>query len=491
MKHLLVVLLTALALAALPLSAAEPDRAAAVGIEQEGGVWWFRSPAGKRFLSIGANHVEPLYWQSPRNAEFVRQTYGPDLFRKDGTFDEDSEPVKKWSARVAANFKDWGFNTLGFHNPLSRSLQQAVGGYYVCHLPIPVSWGWNMKRAELVANLARRPMDICDDRFRAQLDEVSDFLVKPRANDPMLLGYAYTDGPPWTVEDDAASPAFAKLTPAQKQLHPWVHALMSLPASAPGKQAWITLLKKRYPDPARAAAVYAIKAQNWDDLAATTLWSDIGDRETAVADSHAFLSFLIRRWYEERARSIRRHDPHHLILGDKLNMNRDRKFPDQLAASLRLMRGQVDVISVQYYAPADEQVETLAAVHRESGLPVMNGDTTCIPFWPDNTLRGENPEFYQTLAKTYDETLTKLFAQPWFIGWHHCGYMRGLRRPYLDALEKGNAKESTRFERRGILYREGFITEFEQPIEPILKPLREAIAKCERLHQTGGSKDKP
>ena len=474
-----------------PLSAMGQDRAAVVSIEREAGVWWFRSPTGKRFLSIGANHVEPLYWQSPRNAEFVRQTYGGELFRADGSFDDESAPVKQWAARVGANFKDWGFNTLGFHNPLSRSLQQAIGGYYVCHLPIAVSWGWNMKRSELVASLSKRPMDIFDDRFRAQLDEVSDLLVKPRTQDPRLLGYAYTDGPPWTVEDDTASPAFARLTPAQKHLHPWVHALMSLPASAPGKQAWLALLKKRHPDPAKAATVYAIEAGNWDDFAAHTGWSDIGDREAAVADSHAFLAVLIRRWYEERARSIRRHDPHHLILGDKLNMNRDRKFPEELAASLRLMRGQVDVISVQYYAPADEQVATLAAVHRESGLPVMNGDTACTPFWPDNTLRGENPEFYQTLGKTYDETLTKLFAQPWFIGWHHCGYMRGLRRPYLAALEKGDTKESGKFERRGNLYREGFITESEQPIEPILKPLREAIAKCESLHQTGGSKDKP
>jgi hypothetical protein len=239
----------------------ETSRTAAVRIEQDSGVWWFRSPAGQRFLSIGANHVEPLYWQSPRNAEFVRVTYGGEIFRKDGSFDDESAPVKQWSAGVAANFKDWGFNTLGFHNPLSRSLQEAIGGYYVCHLPIPVSWGWNMKRSELAASFAKRPMDLFDDRFREQLDEVSDQLVKPRGQDPRLLGYAYTDGPPWTVEDDTDSPAFAKLTPAQKELHPWVHSLMSLPATAPGKQAWIGLLKKRHADPAKAATVYAVKTR--------------------------------------------------------------------------------------------------------------------------------------------------------------------------------------------------------------------------------------
>jgi hypothetical protein len=459
---------------------------AAVSVGQEKGVWWFRSPTGEPFLSIGANHVEPVYWQSPRNEDFVRETYGGEVFRKDGTFDDDSAAVKKWTSRVAANFKDWGFNTLGFHNPLSHSLQEAIGGYYVCSLPIAVSWGWNMKRAELVRHFAKRPMDLFDERFRAELDEVSNQLVKLRAQDPRLLGYAYTDGPPWTVDDDASSAAFAKLTTAQKQLHPWVHALMSLPATAAGKQAWIAFLQKRHAEPAKAAAVYAVKATTWNELADCTQWNELGDRDAAGADSRAFLSILIRRWYEERAASIRKHDSKHLILGDKLNMNRDRKFPVQLANSLRQMRGFVDVISVQYYAPADEQVATLANVHRESGLPIINGDTTCKPIWPDSAMSGENPEFYQALGQAYDETLTKLFAQPWFIGWHHCGYMRGLRQPYLAALNKGDTKESAAYERRGTLYREGFIDDHEQPIEPILTPLKAAIAKCDGLHRSSG-----
>ena len=463
----------------------------AVSIEQTNGVWWFRAPSGERFLSIGANHVEPLYWQSPRNADFVRQTYGEQLFRKDESFDDESAAVKLWSSRVAANFKDWGFNTLGFHNPLSRSLQEAIGGYYVCQLAIPVSWGWNMKRSELVASMSKRPMDVFDERFRAQVDEVSDALVKPRSTDPRLLGYAYTDGPPWTVDDDTNSPAFAKLSPVQRTMHPWVHSLMSLPATAAGKQAWIAYLKKRHGDPSKAAAVYASKATTWDELAANTQWIAISDLKAAGIDSRNFLSQLIRRWYEVRAQSIRRHDTAHLILGDKLNMNRDRKFPVQLASYLHQMRGLVDVISVQYYGPADEQVATLANVHRESGLPIINGDTTCHPFWPDNSLRGENAEFYRSLGQSYDETLTKLFAQPWFIGWHHCGYMRGLRKPYIDAVKKGNTKEVSNYEQRGVLYREGFITDHEEPIEPILAPLKAAIAKCASLHQNSAEKTKP
>ena len=42
---------------AFTLSATAQDEA--VTVVQDNGVWWFRSPTGANFLSIGANHVEP------------------------------------------------------------------------------------------------------------------------------------------------------------------------------------------------------------------------------------------------------------------------------------------------------------------------------------------------------------------------------------------------------------------------------------------------
>ena len=72
-----------------------------VGIANKDGVWWFTAPDGRTFLSVGANHIEGLYWQSPNNREFVRQTYGPDLVSTDGQINEGGEAVKKWAANVA------------------------------------------------------------------------------------------------------------------------------------------------------------------------------------------------------------------------------------------------------------------------------------------------------------------------------------------------------------------------------------------------------
>ena len=51
----------------------------------------------------------------------------------------------------------------------------------------------------------------------------------------------------------------------------------------------------------------------------------------------------------------------------------------------------------------------------------------------------------------------------------------------------GDVGEAARYEKRGTLYREGFITEREEPIEALITPLKSAISQCRRLHEAAGS----
>jgi len=456
-----------------------------VGLENDSGVWWFKSPEGKPFLSIGINHVEPLYWQSPNNTAFVSETYGPELFSPDGKFRDGSPVVEKWAHRVAVNLESWGFNTFGFHNPLLDSLHAPGPFYYVVEMDIPIPWGWNMSRSELTRAFKRRPCDVFGDEFAATVEANALEFVKPRADDPLVLGYAYTDGPPWTVADDRDPAALQKLTASEKTLHPWVLAMMSQPAGAKGKQAWVAMMKERYPSPEKAGEPYGCKVASWGELAGTTAWAAIADPAKAKEDSQAFLERMIRRWYEVRKNAIRKYDAHHLILGDKLNMNRDRKFPEQLARSLHLMRDYVDVINIQYYAPFEEQRDTLAFLYKESGKPVLNGDTARDPLWEDAP--PSDIAFYAKLGQTYADHVARLFALPYFIGWHHCGYMRGLRRPYVEALKRGDRKAVEFYEKSKHTYREGFVSELEVPIEPLVQPLGLSLRKCEDIHRASGA----
>ena len=457
-----------------------------VGLVNKDGVWWFTAPDGRPFLSVGANHVEGLYWQSPNNREFVRQTYGPDLVSADGQIKEGGEAAKKWATNVARSFEGAGFNTFGFHNPLSPSLRLASKAYYVVELDLRTPWGWNMTRPQLLQAMRRRPTDIFSETFRRSVEANAVESVTPRAADPMLLGYAYTDGPPWTVSDGPDSAAVKKLSAAERVLHPWCLALMSLPANSAGKQAWLTLMKTRYPTAEKAGATYGRPSATWESLGADKDWLTLSDPRQAAADSVAFLDVIMRRWYSMRHAAIRKHDPHHLILGDKLNMGRDHRYPLELARSLEAMQPYVDVINIQYYAPAEEQVKTLSLLHRLSGKPILNGDTACNPLWEDNP--ATHTAFYEKLGRTYADHVTQLFALPYFIGWHHCGYIRGLRKPYLEALQKGDTKTAKSYEDARHTYREGFFTELEEPITPLLAPLSQALRESEQVH--AGAKGK-
>ncbi|MBI5800822.1 MAG: hypothetical protein HZA92_08890 [Verrucomicrobia bacterium] len=469
----------ALFLAVASLVAAEPDRT--INVEQDLGVWWFRSATGERFLSIGMNHVEPVYWTSPNNQHFALTTYGRDLFLPDGQFNDGSEAAGKWAAQVATNLKTWGFNTLGMHNPLLRSLHSTGETSYVVELALRVPWGWNMKRSELLKAFANRPFDVFDEAFAAEVRESAAREVRPRASDSRVLGYAYSDGPPWTVDDD--------MKHGDDSLHPWVHAVMSLPASAKGKQAWLAMMKKRHASPAEAGAACGRNIASWDELAAVTDWNPAFASAASAADSRTFLEKLMRRWYEVRRGAIRALDPHHLILGDKLNANRDARHRQEMDRTLRVVREYVDVIFIQYYAPADVQRGTLAAIYEAAQKPIVIGDTACRPLWLDHKL--SDTGYYDELGRVYADDVAKLLSIPYVIGWHHCGYMRGLRPPYVAALKRGDQATIDQHVKKKTTLREGFITELEQPIEPILKPLSLVLSKAKTMHQTGGSKNQP
>jgi hypothetical protein len=475
------------ALAVLLLGALPVAQAGFVTVEKEAGVWWFKSPEGKPFVSLGINHVEPVYWQTPLNAAFVAETYGSEIFAADGTLREGTPAATKWGQRVAKNLDAWGMNTLGFHNPLSKGLQSGGAGCYVIELDLHVPWGWNMPRSQLARAFKRDPLDVFGDEFAAAVEANALAVVKLYANDPRVLGYAYTDGPPWTVDDDAGDAAFQKLSAAGKKLHPWVLALMSLPATAKGKQAWLALMKERYPAPDKAGATYALTITGWDALAANTAWTKLGDAARAVEDSQAFLLKIMQQWYAVRKAGLRKYDANHLILGDKLNMNRDSRHPAELTQSLHVMKPHVDVINIQYYGFFDKQREALALLHRESQLPILNGDTTFTPYWKDPG--ADTADYYKQLGQDYAGEITKLFALPYFIGWHHCGYMRGLRPPYAAALKRGDKPAADVFVKGRHTLREGFISVTEEPIEPLLTPLIAAWKKCETVHRAAGAAD--
>jgi translation initiation factor IF-2 len=65
--------------------------------------------------------------------------------------------------------------------------------------------------------------------------------------------------------------------------------------------------------------------------------------------------------------------------------------------------------------------------------------------------------------------------------------MRGLRQPYVVAVKKGDRQGCDFFEKKKITLREGFITETEEPIDPLIGPLSGAILQCEEIHRASAA----
>lgn len=126
------------------------------------------------------------------------------------------------------------------------------------------------------------------------------------------------------------------------------------------------------------------------------------------------------------------------MLGDRYNGNKG--IPN---AVLTAMKHFVDVLSVQYFPEPtaegrEQMVRRLRAWHRYTGKPVLLAD---IGNWTPTTLnphRTSALESQAARASDYVAALEPLLAEPWFLGWHWCGYVEntargwGLKDPWDD-----------------------------------------------------------
>lgn len=267
---------------------------------------------------------------------------------------------------VAPNLKGWGFNSVG----------------WVQEVTVPQ---WQHSRAFTVDEYRALAMPYCHllpfieshqwekhtihyDFRSADWKEWCDYVARSHGaalrDDPNLIGYFYSDCPTW-VHD----------RPANEWRGPMF-------------------------DP---------------DLAKTPT----GRRE---------LSALATLYYRTMHDAVRRHDPHHLILGDRYEANAPIAM-EVIDAALPF----VDVLSFQDFR---DPVKHLGEWHRKTGKPVLLADAA----------RGEIESpggFKPNNGAWYAETLEALHRNPGCIGFHLCGaYQRNKarRRGLLDEMENPDSE---------------------------------------------------
>ncbi|MEM7370116.1 MAG: agarase [Bacteroidota bacterium] len=155
-------------------------------LEKRKGHWWFITPAGTPFFSIGLNHIDPATLRYPENIHIWREKYqGSNL-----TW------IKK---SVAPNLKKWGFNSVGWVQEVtvrqwahSRSFTfeeyQALDMPYCHMLPFTQMHQWEQHT---------RNMDFFSKEWEEWCEYVARSNCAELSEDPNLIGYFYSDCPTW------------------------------------------------------------------------------------------------------------------------------------------------------------------------------------------------------------------------------------------------------------------------------------------------------
>ena len=148
--------------------------------------WWFISPNGNIFFSVGLNHFDPSTMKYPENISIWKEKYNSD--------------TKEWLKKsVSKNMKNWGFNSIGWVQDVTiRNFQHSraftreeynIINMPYCHmLPFTESHQWD-KHFKHYDILNSEWEEWCDYVARTHATEMSD--------DPNLIGYFYSDCPTW------------------------------------------------------------------------------------------------------------------------------------------------------------------------------------------------------------------------------------------------------------------------------------------------------
>lgn len=147
-------------------------------------------------------------------------------------------------------------------------------------------------------------------------------------------------------------------------------------------------------------------------------------KELATASGRRELQRIATHYYRTIHGAIRRHDPNHLILGDRYEARAP--LPEQVVTAAL---PYVDVLSFQCFAPPPEIGSTLKRWADSCGKPILLADAAhweepYTPGWPPAEDRSHAPD-------AYAETLDRLLNIPSCVGYHLCGaYLKNDARRY-------------------------------------------------------------
>jgi len=399
-----------------------------INVKQIDGVWWFINADGDKFVSVGVNHIEPHLWLAPYNKALTLKKYGSDMVGAEGHFNTKGSAAKKWIDAQVKTTRELGFNTFGKHTHPTidpKLYQDQI--YYIASLDTAPLAGWQQRRGR-----GPRP-DVFSADFKNHVETRVKQVAQLHKDSRNLIGYLYTDVPSWVmgraeqIERDDTT-----------MIYPWINAIVALGESSPGKLRWLKHLQERYPNAEAAAKIWGMPISptygiSWAEMARQMDWTKSTDAAAAKEDMLTFMPIIAEQWYSLHATLIRKHDPNHLILGDKNMVMWHYDF------MLPSIKKHVDVVCVQAYGPWEKDMKLSDKIYKATGKPIFNGDGCFGLAGPNQQEWGvkgfrTGATSVEDVALKYEEMLRGMMATPYYIGWHHCGYIE-----QWDESERGDA----------------------------------------------------
>lgn len=326
-------------------------------VERAGDRWLLVDPEGNAFFQLGVCSTGPgedytyvtgrervFDWLPERTGRFspawhpdkwwgdkAVSFYVANVIRKYGSWDPEANVI-----RNIRRLRAFGFNSSGAWSFVSAGTRR-LDWPYTPFLPLG---RWDLDR-EMIPG-AGGVLDPFDPGIRKAVEEAFARAIAPAAPDPLIIGYFLGN------EQD-----FEKI-PA---------AVPALAGSHPCKVRLVRMLKDKYRTIEAFNRAWGMREASFDRLA------DLGlpvRTPAAVKDMDAYLELFLDEYYGFVRATFRKHDSHHLLIG-----NRWRPDTAKNAILCRVAGRYLDVVSVNYYTRTIDPA-FLARVHESCGRrPVL------------------------------------------------------------------------------------------------------------------------
>ncbi len=367
-------------------------------------------PDGQAFVPLGVNHIGAV----ARDKEFFAKRFNGDWdeFRMD----------------LNEQFDRWNMNCVGYGAP--EALQEYFP-YFATITVAPIEK--HRSDPDPSSPNGYRFPDPFDPEWADDVDKRFRELCERHRGNRLLIGYLWTDTPTWDV-----------IKTRGLRGTDWVSEIRKLQANSPGRIRYAEFLESRYRGRlADLNSIYGLDLSSLAALGTANLSRVAMGRQVVQADDSDFLKIIAEQFYAVVGSAQRKHDPRHLVFGDRYLLG------DHPTGVLRHAAKWIDAVAVQpgdLYAPLYPPstrfaIDEFRRIHEVAGKPVLICDhAISYPTRQHPRTIFEQAPNEGEAALAITRFLESAFNELYIIGYLKCQYIdrpsgfgRGLRQGLLTA----------------------------------------------------------